>query len=181
MVGSKAIMKNKPGKAVGKNQSQQLASGIFLMMEQYGCWVTAADHRTSGGRERCHQQIFVLCLQTAQLRRVKNAGTWASSLGLFSFYEPTLPPSSHFGEVHQCPEWSNASGLFYTKCGFTEESTELSVLSSSCSLPLVGATLFAGADLSAQLNGEESSPSHTSGLHLPLQLGRIHKSIFYFG
>lgn len=26
----------------------------------------------------------------------------------------------------------------------------------------------------AQLNGEESSPSHMSGLHLPLQLGRIH-------
>lgn len=85
MVGSKAIMKNKPGKAVGKNQSQQLASGIFLMMEQYGCWVTAADHRTSGGRERCHQQIFVLWLQTAQLRRVKNAGTWASSLACSHF------------------------------------------------------------------------------------------------
>lgn len=33
----------------------------------------------------------------------------------------------------------------------------------------------------AQLNGEESSPSHRSGPHLPLQLGRIHKNKFYFG
>lgn len=32
------------------------------------------------------------------------------------FYESTLLPSSHFEEVHKCPEWSNASGLFYTKC-----------------------------------------------------------------
>lgn len=79
MVGSKAIVKNKPGKAVGKNQSQQLASGIFLMMEQYGCWVTAADHRTTGGK----MSPTDICPMASNCPTKKSKKCW--HMGLFSW------------------------------------------------------------------------------------------------
>lgn len=86
-MGSKAIMKNKQTwKGCWKESEPTLASGILLMMEQYGCWVTTADHRTTGWRERCHQYIFVSC--TAQLRRVKHAGTWLYFMNLL--YPPVV-------------------------------------------------------------------------------------------
>lgn len=181
MVGSKAIMKNKQTwKGCWKESELTLASGILLMMEQYGCCAITADHRTRSWRERCHQQLFVSCLQTDQLRRVKHAGMSACSHG-FILWTYFTPPEVI---LERCTSVQNGA---MHQAYFTQSVDLLKSLKiSRFCLPLAHYHWWVQHSLLvhilwAQLNGEESSPSHTSGLHLPLQLGRIHKKKFYFG
>ena len=143
-MGSKTITKNRQTwKGCWKESQPTVSSRHFandgaIWLLHYCC-----SPQNQWLKGRCHQWILLLCLQPAQLRRAKMLARKPVLMALF--YQPALLPSSHFGVVQKRPEWTNASGLFCTKCGFTEESKDPSVLS-SWSLPLTGATLLTGAD-----------------------------------
>lgn len=166
-------MKNKQTwKDCWKESEPTLASGILLMMEQYGCCVATADYRTSSWRGRCHQQIFVSS-SNCPAKRSKTClhvslFAWLYFMNLL--YSPVVI-------LEKCTSVQNGA---MHQAYFTQSVDLLKSLKiSRFCLPLAHYHWWVQHSLLvqilwAQLNGEDSSPSHTSGLHLPLQLGRIH-------